>query len=122
MQVTAPDRVLARYTMGTPAFMSPEQVIDGQAERSSDVFSLGATAYFAATGEYPFGSDIAVYHRIEYADPDWEPVPWPLRLVLVRCLAKSPKQRAECADIIDLCGRLAGELDVRVGSVTVPTA
>jgi serine/threonine protein kinase len=108
--------------VGTPAFMSPEQVSDGRAERASDVFSLGSTAYFAATGEYPFGGDIAVFHRIEYGDPDWEPVPWPLRLVLARCLAKSPKQRPDCAEIIDLCGRLAGELDVRVGSATVPMA
>jgi len=108
--------------VGTPAFMAPEQVSAGRAERASDVFSLGATAFFAATGEYPFGSDIGVFHRIEYADPDWELVPWPLRLVLTGCLAKSPEQRATCAEIIDLCGRLAGELDVRVGSVTVPTA
>ncbi|WP_307875151.1 serine/threonine-protein kinase [Frankia nepalensis] len=108
--------------LGTPAFMSPEQVRGGRAVRASDVFSLGSTAYFAATGEYPFGGDIAVFHRIEHTDPDWEPVPWPLRLVLERCLAKPLAHRASCEEIIELCGRLADELDVRTGSATIPTA
>lgn len=107
--------------VGTPVFMSPEQVENGQVGRASDIFSLGSTAYFAATGDYPFGGDGTVFHRIEYGEPDWDQVPWPLPLVLTRCLAKAPAQRASCEEIIDLCRRLSMELAVRLDSVTVPT-
>ncbi|WP_232303831.1 serine/threonine-protein kinase [Pseudofrankia sp. DC12] len=108
--------------VGTPVFMSPEQVENGHIGHASDIFSLGSTAYFAATGDYPFGGDGTVFHRIEYGEPDWQPVPWPLPLVLTRCLAKTPAHRASCAEIIDLCRRLSMELAVRVDSATVPTA
>ncbi|WP_307873638.1 serine/threonine-protein kinase [Frankia sp. AgB1.9] len=107
--------------VGTPLFMSPEQVENSRVGPASDIFSLGSTAYFAATGDYPFGGDGAVFHRIEYDEPDWDPAPWPLPLVLTRCLAKAPAQRASCEEIIDLCRRLSMELAVRVDSATVPT-
>ncbi|MEO6987596.1 MAG: serine/threonine-protein kinase [Aquihabitans sp.] len=42
--------------MGTPGFMSPEQARGDDATAASDVFSLGATLAFAATGEGPFGT------------------------------------------------------------------
>jgi serine/threonine protein kinase len=41
--------------IGSPAFMSPEQVEGGAVGPASDVFSLGAVLVFAATGEGPFG-------------------------------------------------------------------
>jgi serine/threonine protein kinase len=121
--VEGTSRELSRpgVAVGTPLFMSPEQVENGQVGRASDIFSLGSTAYFAATGEYPFGGHGTVFHRIEYGEPDWDLVPWPLPLVITRCLAKAPAQRASCEEIIDLCRRLSMEVAVRADSATVPT-
>ncbi len=41
--------------ISTPAFMAPEQVRGRSLDAAGDVFSLGSTAYYAVTGEYPFG-------------------------------------------------------------------
>ncbi|NUS53686.1 MAG: serine/threonine protein kinase [Streptomycetaceae bacterium] len=42
--------------VGSPAFMSPEQALGGQVTPASDVFSLGGTLVYAATGRAPFGT------------------------------------------------------------------
>ena len=43
-------------TIGSPGFMSPEQVLGSDLSPASDLFSLGAVLTFAATGQGPFGS------------------------------------------------------------------
>jgi eukaryotic-like serine/threonine-protein kinase len=45
----------AGTVVGTPAFMAPEQARGEDAGQAADVFSLGATLLFAATGEGPYG-------------------------------------------------------------------
>ena len=49
VQLTRPDQL-----MGTPAYMSPEQVQNGAVGPASDLFSLGSVLYRAATGQAPF--------------------------------------------------------------------
>ena len=63
--------------IGTPGYMSPEQVDDEDIGPASDVFSLGGVLHFAATGRPPFGTgDIrAVLHRVLTQDPDLARVP-----------------------------------------------
>ncbi|WP_372517724.1 serine/threonine-protein kinase, partial [Frankia tisae] len=73
--------------IGTPAFMAPEQVQGGSFGAAGDIFALGSTAYYAATGELPFGADAAVFHRIEHHQPDWDRTPDGVRTVLQHCLA-----------------------------------
>ena len=51
-----PGLTATEMVMGTPGFMSPEQARGDTATAASDVFSLGATLAFAATGEGPFGT------------------------------------------------------------------
>jgi hypothetical protein len=46
----------SEVVVGTPGFMAPEQARGEPATSASDVFSLGATIMFAATGDGPFGS------------------------------------------------------------------
>lgn len=79
--------------LGTPAYMSPEQALGDPVHPESDVFSLGATLVFAATGFAPFGTDHKVRSRIVYRDPDLTRLPDPLRGLVVRCLVKDPGER-----------------------------
>lgn len=51
-----PGLTASEMVVGTPGFMSPEQARGEPATPASDVFSLGATLSFAATGEGPFGT------------------------------------------------------------------
>jgi serine/threonine-protein kinase len=86
---------------GTPEYMSPEhaaseQEIDGR----SDLYSLGAVAYYLLTGRPPFVRDSAMRtlaaHIHEFADPPsrWRPdIPKDLEDVVIRCLKKDPKLR-----------------------------
>ena len=51
-----PGLTATEMVVGTPGFMSPEQARGDDATAASDVFSLGATLLFAATGAGPFGA------------------------------------------------------------------
>ncbi|HEX6322538.1 MAG TPA: protein kinase [Vicinamibacterales bacterium] len=86
--------------LGTVGYMSPEQVQGKTADHRSDIFSLGAILYEAATRRRPFvaDSDVEVMHRILHDKPepiaDINPaVPAELRRTIRRCLAKEPDRR-----------------------------
>lgn len=51
-----PGLTATAMVLGTPGFMAPEQAAGEPATAASDVFSLGATLFFASTGEGPFGT------------------------------------------------------------------
>jgi hypothetical protein len=99
--------------IGTPEFMSPEQAEHGNAGTASDVFSLGAVLYYAATGRTPFGSGDAraLLYRVAHAEPDLEGIPDEIRDLVARCLNKDPGQRPAVAQILSQMGeaRLTGE-------------
>ncbi|CAM5353235.1 MULTISPECIES: serine/threonine-protein kinase [Streptomyces] len=84
--------------IGTPPFMSPEQLTDARSVGpASDVFSLGALLVFAATGRGPFDADspYLTAYRVVHDAPVLDGVPDPLRPILERCLAKDPRERPE---------------------------
>lgn len=95
--------------VGTPAYMSPEQIdssasLDGR----SDVYSVGAVAYFLLTGMAPFHREspvqILLAHLHDAPAPlrDARPeIPRDLEAVVLRCLSKSPKDRYEDVDALD---------------------
>lgn len=87
--------------VGTPAYMSPEQV-HGHVGTASDVFSLGLLLAYAATGTTPFGEGPfeAILYRILHEDPDLSKVPHELRPLIARCLAKDPSERPSPAQIL----------------------
>ncbi|MFB8241255.1 protein kinase [Kitasatospora purpeofusca] len=91
--------------IGTPGFMSPEQILRNPATPASDVFSLGAVLAHAATGRPPFGegpTEAVVYHVV-HEEPDLAGLP-PVLAPLVRsCLAKDPKQRPGVAEVLTRC-------------------
>ncbi|MFI9761584.1 serine/threonine-protein kinase [Streptomyces sp. NPDC051963] len=83
--------------IGSPGFMSPEQVRGHRLTPASDVFCVGTVLAYAATGHMPFGTEDsgvhAVMFRIAEEEPDLTGVP-PGILELVRgCLAKDPTER-----------------------------
>ncbi|MFE2411088.1 PQQ-binding-like beta-propeller repeat protein [Kitasatospora sp. NPDC059408] len=81
---------------GTPAYMSPEQALGRTAGPASDVFSLGATLVYAASGgRGPFdgGHPLAVLQKVTGEEPDLSAVPGGLRLLIAACLAKEPADR-----------------------------
>jgi serine/threonine-protein kinase len=86
--------------LGTPHFMSPEQAVGAPVDGRSDLYSLGATLFFAATGQKPFEADtlreIISRHILTPAPPALSTRPdLPPRLAqaIDRCLAKDPTDR-----------------------------
>ncbi|MGW1990371.1 protein kinase domain-containing protein [Embleya sp. NPDC001921] len=91
--------------VGSPGYMSPEQALAQPLTPIGDVFSLGATAYFAATGLPPFGTGnaAALMFRVAGTEPDHAPLAGlgePLRALILRCLAKDPAARPDPARVV----------------------
>ena len=87
--------------LGTPGYMSPEQVRAEPADSRSDIFSLGAVLYELLSGQRPFrgGSVVEIGYAILHEDPPPLPpsVPGPVVQLVNRCLAKDPEQRFQSA-------------------------
>jgi serine/threonine protein kinase len=86
--------------MGTPAYLSPEQILGQPQNSRSDLFSLGVVIYQMMTGAAPFeGTSVsAVCAQILSAEPvppsqRNRAVPEGLDHVVMRCLAKNPADR-----------------------------
>ena len=87
--------------LGTPLFMSPEQAMGGrQLDERSDIYSLGAVAYYLLTGRPPFDADGGLGAMIAHVhDPVVPPsmfqagIPDDLEGIVLRCLAKDPADR-----------------------------
>src|SRR5215472_14073845 len=88
--------------IGSPAFMSPEQVEGGAVGPASDVFNLGAVLVFAATGHGPFGpgAPTALMYRVVHGMPRLDRLPGPVRPLVERCMAKDPGQRPTAAQFL----------------------
>ncbi|HEY2515410.1 MAG TPA: serine/threonine-protein kinase [Polyangiaceae bacterium] len=98
----------ADAAFGTPAYMSPEQILGEMVDARSDVFSLGVVLYQLLAGSRPFDRDgeqdkRAATQRIR-RDPapplrDRAPeVPRALERIVMRCLEKLPTDRFSGAD------------------------
>ena len=86
--------------LGTPAFMSPEQLTAQPVDGRSDIFSLGTIFYWLLTGKRPFGGDTLAalsYSVVHAAPPPLAEVtpgmPADIEYVVTRALAKEPAQR-----------------------------
>jgi hypothetical protein len=66
---------VAGMVVGTPGFMAPEQARDEPLTPASDVFALGATLLYAATGSGPFGSGDPALLMVRAADGKVERIP-----------------------------------------------
>ena len=94
----------SNMVVGTPSFMSPEQVQGLPAGFASDVFALGSVIAFAATGEAPFGSGdlAAMAYRIVHAEPDLSGMSAALRKLVASCLVKVPADRPPLTRLLEI--------------------
>jgi serine/threonine-protein kinase len=93
------------YMVGTPAYMSPEQVLGWEIDGRADLYAMGVVLFRLLTGQLPFkaASGIAMAHK-QINDP---PTPvrqlrtelsWELEEVLKKALSKPPGDRYQTAD------------------------
>jgi hypothetical protein len=91
--------------VGTPGFMAPEQARGEQVTPATDVFSLGATLLFAATGEGPFGHGDPALLMVRAASGKVAKVPRhlpaSLRRLLRRMLDPRPERRPTAEQLAD---------------------
>ncbi|WP_369185673.1 serine/threonine-protein kinase [Streptomyces sp. Y1] len=97
--------------VGTPLYMSPEQAMGRTVGEASDVFALGSTLYYLATGREAFGADNewAVAHRIVADEPDLGALADPLGPLIATCLRKDPAQRPSAAVVREWCEEALGD-------------
>jgi len=91
---------------GTPLYMAPEAIADPEhLDGRSDLYALGAVAYYLLTGTHVFlgktSVEVCAHHLHQTPEPLHErlgaPVPAALAELVLRCLAKTPGDRPESA-------------------------
>lgn len=105
--------------LGTPQYMSPEQMQGGKVDGRSDLFTTGIVLYQMLTGQRPFSGDSVVNLALKIAKEDPVPmeklrpeVPPSLRRVVDRCLAKAPERRHQSgAALAQALQKVLAEID-----------
>ena len=110
-------------TMGTPAYMSPEQAQGHTLDHRSDLYSLGVTFYHMLTGEVPFRADSPLAVALKHVkDTPVSPsvhrhdIPPDLERLVLKLMAKSPADRYQSA------GQMLRDLARVRESMHAPTA
>jgi serine/threonine-protein kinase len=87
-------------TMGTPLYMSPEQVNGKKLDARSDIYSFGVTCYHMLAGRPPFQGETAISVAVQHLQDEPKPLkeirpdlPQPLCDLVRRMMAKRPDQR-----------------------------
>jgi serine/threonine protein kinase len=90
------------FSIGTVAWMAPEQLSGERAGPAADIFAWGACLAFAATGRHPFAAETptASMARVLSGPPDLAGIPDPFASVIARALAKSPEERPSAAAVV----------------------
>jgi serine/threonine protein kinase/tetratricopeptide (TPR) repeat protein len=100
-----------KIMIGTPQYLSPEQVEGKRVDQRSDIYSLGVILFEMVTGQVPFDGDttisIAVKHKSEIPRDPREfnaQVPEELSSLILKCMKKNPEERFQTAE--ELCSEL----------------
>jgi eukaryotic-like serine/threonine-protein kinase len=129
-------KTMTGMILGSPRYMSPEQVIGKKLDYRTDIFSLGVVLYEALTGHAPFDGDNV--NAIMYATVNTEPitpssqvpgVPQILDLIVAKALAKTVDERYQsmsefARDLRGVLTKLGGNLSpesARAAGKTTPT-
>ncbi|MBX3465414.1 MAG: serine/threonine protein kinase [Planctomycetes bacterium] len=105
------------FIVGTPAFMAPEMVSEGEVDARADIYALGCVAYWLLTGKHVFESERPMQVMIDHARTQplppsrrfERPLPPALDEVVLACLAKAPAERPQ--DALELKRRLLAAVD-----------
>ncbi|NIP39363.1 MAG: serine/threonine protein kinase [Candidatus Dadabacteria bacterium] len=98
---------VAGTVLGTPKYMSPEQILGEQVDHRSDVYSLGVSFYEILTGKVPFGSNTNSDYEIKRGHVELTPTPISeirpdvskdLEVAIARSMAKRPEARFQSVD------------------------
>jgi serine/threonine protein kinase/tetratricopeptide (TPR) repeat protein len=118
----------AGVMIGTPEYMSPEQVEGKDTDPRSDIYSLGVILFEMVTGRLPFEGDtalsVAVKHKTEPPPDPREVAPHlsdELGRLILKCLEKSRETRFQSADEV-LSGLASVERAVPVSERSRPVA
>jgi serine/threonine-protein kinase len=113
------DLTRALRILGTPSYMAPERIErPDSADTRSDLYALGAVAFFMMTGRAPFVAegDLALAYQVVNAPvPDvtafaQEPVPAVLAALIARCLEKDPDRRPQnSTELVTLLDALSAQ-------------
>ena len=100
--------VVGANVIGSPGYMSPEQVMGLDIGPPSDMFSLGAVLAFAGTGEGPFGSgsNAAVIYRLVNSPANLRKLPDEVRALVGNLLAKHPNDRPTACELLAVVGAI----------------
>lgn len=86
--------------VGTPAYLSPEQVQGAKVTPQSDIYSVGATLYYVLTGQPPFRDEsfVSLFFDILHTIPPAPrrikaDIPKSLENICLKCLEKKPEHR-----------------------------
>jgi len=105
--IAAAEEAAAGEIVGTPEFMSPEQVLGRTVDARSDIYAFGATAYYTLSGRLPFRGRTPTEVLAKQVNAIAEPLatvagalPRRLAQTVERCLAKRPDHRPKSAEAV----------------------
>ena len=109
--------------MGTPYYISPEQIKGGIVDQRSDIYAFGATLFELVTGKPVFSADSSVEILYKHVNSDPEPVaksiPRNFRYIISKCLEKKPEKRFQAASQMSniLSGRQSAAITRYLNSI-----
>jgi serine/threonine protein kinase/ligand-binding sensor domain-containing protein len=109
--------------VGTPTYMAPEQLQGQPVDARTDIYALGVVLYQAVTGEPPFVAETPLAVMLMHIHNPLRPprklnpaLPEPIERVILRAMAKDPKDRFQTA------GEMAEALREALSGLSRPTA
>ncbi|TDI95798.1 MAG: serine/threonine protein kinase [Deltaproteobacteria bacterium] len=119
---------VAGTVLGTPKYMSPEQILGERVDHRSDVYSLGVSFYEILTGKVPFGSNTNSDYEIKKGHVELTPtsiceirpdVSKDLENAIARSLAKKPEARFQTVDdfLASLKIGVSSDLSININTI-----